>query len=212
MQEQTSTKKKSSEPNTNGTTSNHKVLPGQQTSSRGGAGNLAAAIDKLVEYLEESERAKVRSGGDSHHMVMDIAQLKEWLERYETRALGSTPGGKPVAQREEKSSGATSTRDSKAPRKNGSESASAAPWPVQPAKVFYNGYVKTKVWANHEAPGSPTWSVQQVRVYNTPKGYAEARSFRYEHLRDAMRGAYQAQCWIRKNRRRHRLLGWFLGY
>lgn len=212
MTEQTSTRKNGSEPHTDESDSHQTVRTGPEQASRGGAGSLAVAIDKLVKYLAERERANHRRGDGSRHTVVDIASLKDWLDRLEARSLGVTPRSKPVAQREERSGGETVPRDSKANRQRRSTSASPAARPVPPAKVFRNGDVTTKVWANHRGPGHLTWNVQQFRVYRTAKGLGEARSFRLDDLRDAMRGAYQAERWIRKNERRYRFLGWFLGY
>lgn len=212
MQEQTSTKKNGSELLTNGIDSDHAALAGQEHSGRGGAGNLAAAIEKLVQYLDDSERAKSRSGAVPHHRVVDLASLRDWLEHPESRGLGETPRGEPVAGREENRGGVTDARHSKTRRRNEPATASPAARPVQPARVFVNGNVTTKVWANRDASGHLTWSVQLLRGYPTAEGLGQARSFRPDDLRDAMRGAYQAERWIRKNERRYRLLGWFLGY
>lgn len=212
MQEQTSTKKNGREPFINGIDSHQRVLAELETLSLGEAGNLAVAINKLVSVLDGDGRAKVRSEEGPHREVIDLDSLRDWLNQPKSKVLGETPRSKPVARREAKSRNATNTRDKKSNNGSGVTQAPAATGPIRPAKVFYNGDVTTKVWANNVSNGLPTWSVQLLRVYGTPNGHAEARSFRLDDLRDAMRGAYQAERWIRKNERRYRLLGWFLGY
>ncbi len=79
-------------------------------------------------------------------------------------------------------------------------------------EVVRFGDVRTKIWVNHQAPGHLTWRVQQVRLYQGPKGMLEARTLKPEDLADAMRGATHAKRWIKANERRYRLLGWFLGF
>jgi hypothetical protein len=207
MTEHTSTNKQQSVPITNGTASHQPRRP-DQPASGSGATSLAVAIDRLASYLEVRDRAE-RGRDDQRRAAVDVASVRDWLDRYEAGLPGETPRGKPIARREEQSGGQTESRDSKA---NGSKGTQWIARPVQPAKVFSNGDVTTKVWANHDAAGHLTWSIQQFRVYRTPKGYLEARSFRFDDLHDAMRGAYEAERWIRKNERRYRLLGWFLGY
>ena len=124
--------------------------------------------------------------------------------RVQKGASGENPGSSPVANRKRASGQGRPQEQAK--------EGNPAHQPSRPTKVFFLGHVKTKVWANYQAPGSLTWSIQQVRVYRGPKGEMEARSFRLEDLRDAMRGAYRAERWIRKQERRHRLFGWFLGF
>jgi hypothetical protein len=201
MQEATSTKQQQSEPTINGTDPSHD-LHEDRPNSRQGEGDLAAAIEKLLKYLEDTERAKRPGQHQTHRReVVDLGSLREWLATGTTGALGENPGSRPVAQR-----GRVSGQEAKA------KDRLPAHQPSQPAKVFSFGETKTKVWVNRHAPGHVTWSVQQSRVYRGPKGQMEAKSLRFEDLSDAMRGAYHAQRWIRRHERRYRLLGWFLGF
>lgn len=204
MQEHTSTTEKTKEPLTNGT-HGPEARAGGNPKPQGGQGEVAAAMGKLLKYLEEQERAKGSGEAIQHRTVVDMAALGDWLARQTKQgAPGENPGSSPVAGR-----GKPSGQQQPRGKAKGSYPAHQ---PSQPAKVFSNGDVKTKVWINYQAPGCLTWSVQQVRVYRGPKGEMEARSLRLDDLRDAMRGAYRAERWMRKHERRHRLFGWFLGF
>lgn len=76
-----------------------------------------------------------------------------------------------------------------------------------PAMAFQHGRVMTRVWANPNCWGGVTWRVDQARqIYSGTGNYA--RSYHAEDLRDAMRGLYAAERWIKKAERR-RTRRWF---
>ena len=67
----------------------------------------------------------------------------------------------------------------------------------RPAKVFDNGRVVTRVWANRTAWGEVDWSVDQVRVFSRQNS-RHTHSFQGEDLMDAMRGLNRARSWVRR--------------
>jgi hypothetical protein len=164
--------------------------------------DLAAAIDRLVRYLENSERVQQPEQRVQHRTVVDTAMLRDWLAREAPGTTGENPGSKPVAQPQES--------PGRAPQAE-VVNRQLAPRPTRPAETFRYGNVRTKVWANYTTPGQLSWSIQQLRVYQGPKGEMEARSFQPGDLLAAMRGAESARRWIKKHERRYRLLGWFFG-
>lgn len=200
MKKATSTNKEVSEPATNGAHTPHARLESPRR-PESEAGDLAVVLEKLLSFLESAERAGRPGQQVPRREVVDLSSLKDRLAVGETGVSGENPRSRPVAPRKRPSG-----------RQEKPESEAPAHRPSQPAKVFTCGEIKTKVWVNHHPFGQLTWSIQQFRVYRGPQGQMEARSLRSEDLSDAMRGAYQAERWIRKNERRHRLLGWFLGF
>lgn len=161
--------------------------------------------EKNEETIINGTSVQSSGGQTTTRVVVDLETLRDWLTR------GNIREDLPVEARP-RPSGSNKPRTGATGGKGYGKTPSPSERPQQPAKVFEYGDVVTKVWVNHRAPGHVTWNVQQVRVYSAPKGRGEAHSFRPDDLRNVIRGAYQARRWIRKNERRFRLLGWFLGY
>ena len=162
--------------------------------------------EKNEETIINGTSVQSPGGQTTTRVVVDLETLRDWITR------GNIREDLPVEARPKPSGNRNKPRTGETGGKGYGRTPSPSERPVQPAKVFVYGDVLTKVWVNHRAPGNVTWNVQQVRAYRFPKGTGEAHSFRPDDLRDVIRGAYQARRWIRKNERRFRLLGWFLGY
>ncbi len=80
----------------------------------------------------------------------------------------------------------------------------------QPAKTIMVGDVSTRIWANKNDMGEITWSIDQRRRRSDGWGGPVCKTFRREHLQDAMRGLYKASAWIKKTERRLRWRRLFL--
>lgn len=201
MQEVISNNNHSVEPSINGAGSHHSPTE-DRSRSRGRDADLATAIERLIQFLENAERANHPEQRVQHRTTVDLVALKEWLGRETPGNAVENPGGKPIANRP-----ATPTRASQPEVVNRSQ----AQQPTEPVVTFRFGDVRTKVWVRHRMHGYVSWGVQQVRIYDGPKGTFEGRTLRQEDLANAARGAATAERWIKKHERRYRLVGWFLG-
>ena len=178
------------------------VISGDRSRSTESDADLATAIERLIQFLERTESAKQPEQRVEHRTTVDLAALKDWLGREITGKTGENPRSKPIADRQ-----ATPTRASLPEVVNRPQ----AQQPTEPVITFRFGDVRTKVWVRHPSHGHVSWGVQQVRIYEGPKGIFEGRTLKPEDLANAMRGAASAERWIKKHERRYRLAGWFLG-
>ncbi len=84
------------------------------------------------------------------------------------------------------------------------------PPPERPTKTIPVGDVVTRIWANKNDLEEITWSIDQRRRRSDGRGGAVCKTFRREHLQDAIRGLYKASVWIKKTERRLRWRRLFL--